>query len=537
MIPKTTPFYYPARSVVMRSVIPGKRSRCSLGKFTESFSYTNSDATCGCGTSAIQRRCEPAGDDAYDRANNVTDRRRDRPPTRPAASPRRVRVAVAQRRAGGLGRHRAGFRRVGRGIPGWRDSRYGEVEDEAVRKKLHTWLHEALRYWVNPRTGEIRLIDFESNPGTVKAALDTIKAITHLPASVTSPSWLRDGANRPPALEILPCRSGLLHLPTMRQFDPTPQFFSTSALDFDPDPSSPPPMEWLGFLHQLFDGDGESLDLLQEWFGYCLICDTSQQKMLLIVGPRRSGKGTIARVLTRLVGPANVCGPATSSLAGAFGLQPLLTKSLAIVSDARFHGENIQTVVERLLCISGEDTLTVDRKHMTSVTLKLPTRFVFLTNEFPRLTDARGALAGRFVILRLTESFYGKKDPLLTAKLLVELTGILNWAIEGCHRLRERGHFVMPGSVRDVVQEIEDLSSPVAAFVRKECVVGPGRRVWVDDLYDAWESWCEREGRTLVSTKQAFGRNLAAAVAGVSRRRGAGDVPFYEGIDLKENQP
>jgi putative DNA primase/helicase len=95
----------------------------------------------------------------------------------------------------------------------------------------------------------------------------------------------------------------------------------------------------------------------------------------------------------------------------------------------------------------------------------------------------------------------------------------------------------MPSSVRDVVQEIEDLSSPVAAFVRKECVVGPGRRVWVDDLYEAWKSWCEREGRTLVSTKQAFGRDLAAAVAGISRRRGAGDVPFYEGIDLKGSQP
>ena len=175
----------------------------------------------------------------------------------------------------------------------------------------------------------------------------------------------------------------------------------------------------------------ESLDLLQEWFGYCLTGDTSQQKMMLMVGPKRSGKGTIARVLTRLIGNGNVSGPTTSSLAGPFGLQPLIGKTLAIVSDARFHGENIATVVERLLCISGEDTLTVDRKHTTSVTMKLPTRFMFLTNEFPRLNDASGALAGRFVILRLTQSFYGKEDTGLTDRLLNELPGILNWAIEG----------------------------------------------------------------------------------------------------------
>ena len=417
----------------------------------------------------------------------------------------------------------------------WKYNRYVEIEDDAIKQNLHGWLHEALRYSFNPRTGESKLVNFDSNPGTVKAALDTIKAHTHLPASVISPSWLDGDPSRPAALEILPCRSSLLHLPTMRHFDPTPLFFTTSALDFDPDLSAPSPMAWLAFLHQLFQGDLESLDLLQEWFGYCLICDTSLQKMLLMVGPRRSGKGTIARVLTRLIGTTNVCGPTTSSLAGPFGLQPLIGKTLAIVSDARFHGENIATVVERLLCISGEDSLTIDRKFLGSVTMKLATRFMFLTNEFPRLHDASGALAGRFVILRLTESFFGREDTGLTHRLYGELPGILNWSIEGWRRLRDRGHFVMPSSVSDVVEEIEDLSSPVSAFVRDECIVGAGHCVLVDTLYDAWKAWCNAEGRQSVSTKQTFGRDLSAAVSGVMRRRST-EVPFYEGIALRETE-
>ena len=144
--------------------------------------------------------------------------------------------------------------------------------------------------------------------------------------------------------------------------------------------------------------------------------------------------------IAKLIGAGNVCGPTTSSLAGPFGLQPLIGKSLAIVSDARFHDENIATVVERLLCISGEDTLTVDRKNITSVTLKLPTRFMFLTNEFPRLSDSSGALAGRFIILRFTESFYGREDTGLTERLLGELPGILNWAVEGWQRQIGRAH-------------------------------------------------------------------------------------------------
>jgi len=415
----------------------------------------------------------------------------------------------------------------------WRDNRYCELEDNAVKKRLQVWLHDALRYVLVRRTGAIELADYQSNPSTVKAALESIKAFVHLPAATLCPSWLDDDANRPSPNEIIACRSLLLHLPSMRRLPPTPLFFTTCALEFDPDPNAAHPMAWHGFLHQLLDGDIESHDLLQEWFGYCLTGDTSQQKMLLIVGPRRSGKGTIARVLARLIGTGNVCGPTTSSLAGPFGLQPLIGKSLAIVSDARFHGENIATVVERLLCISGEDTLTVDRKNITSVTLKLPTRFMFLTNEFPRLNDSSGALAGRFIILRLTKTFYGREDTRLTDRLLAELPGILNWSIEGWQRLNERGHFVVPASVQDVVQEIEDLSSPVAAFVGEECVVGPGHRVAVDLLYDAWRQWCESEGRQAVTTRQTFGRDLAAAVAGITRRRGTGMRPFYEGIALK----
>lgn len=415
----------------------------------------------------------------------------------------------------------------------WTQNRFVEIEEEQIKQRIQPWLHAALKYVVNRQTRQLELADFESNPTTIKAALESIRCYTHLPVTVTSPSWLVDDPQLPSAAEILPCRSTLFHLPTMRRLEPTPAFFTINALDFDPDPNAPAPQIWLNFLLDLFDDDVASQDLLQEWFGYALTGDTSLQKMLLLVGPRRSGKGTIARVLSQVVGSGNVCGPTTSSLAGPFGLQPLLGKTLAIVSDARFSGENISTVVERLLCVSGEDALTVDRKFLGSVTMKLPTRFMFLTNELPRLNDASGALAGRFVILRTLRSFYGQEDTALTDKLMTELPGILNWAIEGWRRLRERGRFVMPPSVEDAVWDMEDLSSPVGAFVREKCVVEAGCRTPVDELYGAWKRWCERDGRSNATTKQRFGRDLIAAVPGITRRRGSAMRPFYEGISLQ----
>ena len=65
----------------------------------------------------------------------------------------------------------------------------------------------------------------------------------------------------------------------------------------------------------------------------------------------------------------------------------------AIVSDARISGRSdAKVVVERLLSISGEDSLTIDRKYKEPWTGRLPTRFLVLTNELPKLTDSSGAL-------------------------------------------------------------------------------------------------------------------------------------------------
>ena len=102
------------------------------------------------------------------------------------------------------------------------------------------------------------------------------------------------------------------------------------------------------FLDDLWPYDPEAVSTLQEIIGYCLTLDTRQQKLFMIVGPKRSGKGTIGRVQTALLGRANVCGPTLASFGTNFGLAPLIGKQLAIISDARLgsrpdhHGRNPQ---------------------------------------------------------------------------------------------------------------------------------------------------------------------------------------------------
>jgi putative DNA primase/helicase len=180
--------------------------------------------------------------------------------------------------------------------------------------------------------------------------------------------------------------------------------------------------------------------------------------------------------------------------------------------------------------------LTIDRKYLPAWTGQLPTRFLILTNELPRLLDASGALASRFIILVMIKSFYGQEDHGLTSRLTEERPSILNWALEGRDRLAQRGFFKAPASSAEVAQELEELGSPVSAFLRACCEVGPEQSVEISRLYERWRGYCSAHGRDRPGTAEVFGRDLRAAVPGlrVSQPRiGEKRQRFYNGVGLK----
>ena len=379
-------------------------------------------------------------------------------------------------------------------------------------------------------------LDYRPTQSRVSNLLDSLKAVTHLHSSLAAPCWIT--GNQPaPAAELVACANALLHLPTRAMLPPTPRLFNLNAVPFNYEPTAPRPVQWLKFLRDVWPADHEAIATLQELFGYLLTPDTSQQKIFLIVGPKRSGKGTIARVLTEMLGGENVAGPTLASMATPFGLAPLVGKLAAVVSDARLSGRtDQQAVAENLLRISGEDRIDVERKFLPSVAMRLGVRFVLLTNELPRIADASGAMASRFVILTMSESFIGREDMGLAAKLLRELPGVLSWAVDGWHRLNARGHFVEPKSSAGAAQDLAELGSPIAAFVREVCQCAPSAEVEASALFSAWRVWCATQGIERVAPSNLFGRDLRAAFPSITRaqsRVGGERVGNYRGIRLR----
>jgi putative DNA primase/helicase len=189
-------------------------------------------------------------------------------------------------------------------------------------------------------------------------------------------------------------------------------------------------------------------------------------------------------------------------------------------------------IAERLLSISGEDLQNVDRKYQEPWSGYLPARFVVLTNELPRFTDSSGALASRFVVFMLTKSFYGKERPELTDELCKELPSIFNWALDGLQSLRTRGRFKQPAASAEAIRELEDLASPVGAFLRERCTFKHASEIAVEELYKAYRLWCEENGRP-ASSSSTFGRDLRAARPGIKVvRHRPYRARYYSGLDL-----
>jgi len=374
----------------------------------------------------------------------------------------------------------------------YKGTHYDSVEEATIRSHIYKYLSRCKK---QDKKGNI--ISFAPNPATVSAVVDATKALTHLEnvANTKPPVWL-DGyaSTRPEASKLISLQNGLFHLEDSVLLPHSLGFFTQNSLPFQYDPLATCP-QWEKFMRDVWPDDQQSIDTLQEIFGYILSGDTSQQKFFNIIGPRRSGKGTINKILVSLLGLHNTVAPELGELCDTFGLQPWLGKLLASFTDARAPERNRSAVVSQLLRIVGGDTITVNRKNKESWDGYLPTRIMIYSNEVLQLTENSNALTGRMIVLKMKTSFYGREDTNLSTRLMEELSGIFNWAMQGLHRRQERGgYFVQPESGKDLLHTMESLGNPMGTFVEDTLIDDPTGAVRKDYLFACYRKWSQKHG-------------------------------------------
>jgi putative DNA primase/helicase len=421
-------------------------------------------------------------------------------------APRECAAAFLNQRYNGLAvLHLARYQQEWRAYQG---DHWAKVPQDTIKAELGEFLHEALDFEAmpfNPRGREVReVLEFVGDIALIEAE-----------DSQSPPIWQSGRIDYAPS-DIIPMRNGLLHLPTRELLPHTPDFFSFEVRDFDYDPNTSLPVQWVLFIDDLWPGDQFTKALLQEVMGLLLTVDLSFQKIILIIGPRRAGKSTLISVIEVLVGLSNIVSADLAQMSKDFGLESFIGKSVAIFPDARFSQKgDASGVVQRLAGISGEDVQSVWRKNKLAWQGKLRVRAVIVTNEMMALTDNSGALASRFVPIKLERTFEGREDAKLRDHLLTEAPQIFHWALEGYHRLKRRQEagerpFTMPPASLELLGELRDLMAPFAVFADECLDFADGSRVSKADAYAAYRDWAGPQGIYAVPSMAEFGRQLQA---------------------------
>jgi putative DNA primase/helicase len=425
----------------------------------------------------------------------------------------------------------------------WNGTFYSPEPDEVVRGSVYRFLDGAKRW-----TEQNQKVRFRPKPRHVNEVLDCLKSRLALDVECQPPMWLPDCER---ATEWIVFRNGIVNVLTGELRPLSHRFWAHVALGFDWRPDSACPV-WDRFLEEVFSDDEESKAFLEEWMGYCMTEETKFQKGAMLIGPKRSGKGTISHVLQRLVGDASYVGLSFNTWAeGESSRECLIGKRVGVFADVRFkpgraYGASFDPggighkSAELLLNIIGEDTVTIGRKYKQPWHGQLRLKVTVISNEAPNLNDASGVLPSRLIKLPFRVSFFGREDVNLWAKLEKELSGIAARCVAAYRRLCERGGFVQPSSAAALERDVLKASDPFAAMALECFVPDPDGTVVKARAYAAFVRWCDENGRRDVfrtTPDRKFGEKLRA-VAGFERLsecRPSGQPRHWVGMRLNPN--
>lgn len=389
--------------------------------------------------------------------------------------------------------------------------RYQEIRPEELKAKIGSFSDHW--YLVNAENEFARIEDPKAkssfrkkpvNAGVIQSVTQAFFSVSTIDESrlASMPGWIDRMSDDWKPSETIALADCLLNVRTGEVKALTNRWFSRVRSPIRWNGGIPDCPNWLAFLESAFPNDPDSVRMLQQYMGLCLTNDTSFQKILAMIGPPRSGKGTISRVLLAMLGTESIVSLAMSDLSREFGLERLIGVPVAIMPDVRFgNRDNVADAIERLLSISGEDEIRIARKYQSDWCGKLPTRIVMASNEMPRLPDAAAAMPTRLLTLQFTESHLGKEDLDLQPRLMAELPGIMAWCCEGYRDLIECGAFVRNDATIRTTEEAQEVGSPVLSFMRDclEVTYQPEHTVEIGELFSLYQTWCERTGHRAAS--------------------------------------
>lgn len=363
------------------------------------------------------------------------------------------------------------------GMGEWRkykDGIWPPVDKDVIRQEIKTVIDKA------------KLEGVKSTAGLLASVMELARIDIAIPADM----W----DSNP---DYLPCKNGVLHIPSKSLLPHTPDIYATSKLEFNYDPDATCP-HFLYALQRVPD----AADFIQEFAGYSLTIETKHEIAVWFQGPMGSGKSTIILGLETMLGEARAGSLGLAEIERSrFAFSELPGKTLVVSTE---NPDSYMKMTHTLNALISGEPIRIEEKFKEAITIRPHVKILWAMNNLPRVNDANNGLMRRVKVVKFPELPKDQTDVDLKKQIAMEGPGILNWALIGLDRLRLRGKFEIPKGVQEATKDFQEKNDIPSTFLEevgaKIDLTDPNCRTPSQFLYDEYSGWCKRNGHTPMSS-------------------------------------
>ena len=337
---------------------------------------------------------------------------------------------------------------------------------------------------------------------------------------------------------LINCANGILNIKE-RQVSPHSRdyaFHYCLDIDFDKDAKMP---VFMGFMRDILEGDEERIEQIQIFTGQTIAGGPPlDHRALILYGTGFNGKSTLLNIIRALIGARNYSAISMGRLGDRFSTIGLKNK-LANIVDETPARDGIDSEMFKA-CVSG-NVIRGEEKNRPAEEFRPTARFFFSCNEFPHFNDTSYGAERRLLIVPFRKKIT-VKDPYLEERIIGgEMSGILNWALEGYEKFKANNCTVPTGAAEmEVMKEYRAESNSVAAFFEDEIEVTNAEYDYItaNDTYGRYSNYCTARNTREVGMT-TYAKRLSEEVRGKSNLRfesiKSNGVTRHRGLRLKTN--
>jgi putative DNA primase/helicase len=223
--------------------------------------------------------------------------------------------------------------------------------------------------------------------------------------------------------------------------------------------------KFIKFLDEVLPDKNVQMSL-QEYCGYIFIKSLKLEKVLILFGSGANGKSVFVDILSAIFGRHNMTNYSLSDLNEEHNRAKLNNMSINWGHEIN----STQINLDIFKTMSSGEPISARFKYGNSFIMTSYAKLAFNANKLPRDVEHNEAFYRRFLIIPFDVTIpVERRNPTLAEEIIKdELSGVLNWMLDGMRRLIKNRCFTDSSTINEVIENYKKINDTVALFIQEQ---------------------------------------------------------------------